>query len=65
VKRPDRKQAAGFCALLLALCGAGCSGINANVPVSPAMFMMQNTHPPSPFRAMETLEATPLLARAE
>jgi hypothetical protein len=49
----------------LLLAGAGCSGINANVPVSPAMFMLQNTHPPSPSGAMETPEATPLVAQAE
>ena len=50
---------------MLLLAGAGCSGINANVPVSPAMFMMHNSHSPSLPDAVETREATPFLAQAE
>ena len=46
MKRPDRKHAGSLpAALLLALWGAGCSGINTSVPVTPLMFMQKPAPP--------------------
>ncbi|HEY9174026.1 MAG TPA: hypothetical protein VI136_17230, partial [Verrucomicrobiae bacterium] len=46
VKKPDRKELGLLAALLLALAAAGCGGVNANVPISPMMFM-ENATPQS------------------
>jgi len=42
MKRPDRKAPTLLLAGLLAVCGAGCSGINASVPITPLMFMQKS-----------------------
>jgi hypothetical protein len=65
MKLPDWKMLCWALLALLVLGSAGCSGINANVPVSPAMFLLQNDPRPLPPYAATDWGATPLLANAE
>jgi hypothetical protein len=60
VKRPVCKQSGACGALVLALCAAGCSGVNTRVPITPLMFMQHPASQPAPAGQPVTLLAVNL-----